>query len=131
MRKTDIEAVEKAMDGFYVGYAYLYLSAGGERKEYVFDMTPENIANFIGKHQYDAEKIVLTDMVDRLILDTAGGLINNCSNENLLNQIISHLAPIQMGERKPKEFPCVTRDLVDEYVAMEEVAVAKAEIAMM
>lgn len=130
MNEKDIEAVENAIDGFYVGYAYLYLSAGGAREEYVFDMTPENIASFIGSHQFDAEKIVLTDMVDRLILDTSGGFINNCPNQELCKQVVSHLAPIQMGDEEPKEFPCVTRELFDQYVVMEEEAVVRAEIAM-
>lgn len=55
-----------------MGYAYLYPSDGGNRQEFVFDMTPENIANFIGGHLEDAEKIVLTDMLDRLILESKG-----------------------------------------------------------
>ena len=57
----------------HAGYAYIYPLDGGARQEYVLEMTPENIANFIGAHQYDAEKIILTEMLDNLILDTAGG----------------------------------------------------------
>lgn len=86
MKQEDIEKVEKveqAIDGFNVGYAYLYPNDDSARQEYVFDMTPENIANFLGSHQFDAEKIVLTDMLDRLILDTTGGFINNCPNQEL------------------------------------------------
>ena len=33
------------MDGFNVGYAYLYPNSDSERQEYVFNMTSENIAN--------------------------------------------------------------------------------------
>lgn len=78
--EEEMEAVERATDGYQVGYAYLYPNAGNDRQEYVFDMTPENIANFIGSHMFDTQKIILTDMVDRLILDTVGGFINNCPN---------------------------------------------------
>lgn len=131
MKPEDIEKVEQATDGFYVGYAYLYPSDGSARQEYVFDMTPENIANFLGSHQFDAEKIILTDMLDRLILDTAGGFINNCPDQERCKSIVSLLAPIQMGEKEACEFPMVTRELYNQYTDMEEQAVMEAEIRML
>lgn len=94
-------------------------------------MTPKNIANFLGSHQFDAKKIILTDMLDRLVLDTAEGFIDNCPNKELCKQIIPVLAPIQMGEKEAEEFPIVTRQLHDEYIDMEEEAVMEATIAMM
>ena len=109
MNKKDKQNVEKVMDGFHVGYAYLYLNNNGERQEYVFNMTSENIANFIGSHQFDVSKIILTDMLDRLILDTVGGFIDNCPNQELCRQIIPKLAPIQMGQAEAEEFPIVRR----------------------
>ena len=54
MTREEIESVEKVMDGFRNGYAYLYPADGGNRQEYVFDMTPENIANFFQKEQLPA-----------------------------------------------------------------------------
>lgn len=131
MNKKDMEQVEKVMDGFHVGYAYLYSNDGGERQEYVFDMTPENIANFIGNHQSDASKMILTDMLDRLILDTAGGFINNCPNQELCRQILPNLIVIQTGAVEASGFPIVTRELFDEYCNMEEEAVMEAEISML
>lgn len=131
MKQEDIEKVEQAIDGFYVGYAYLYLNNDSARQEYVFDMTPENIANFLGSHQFDAEKIILTDLLDRLILDTTGGFINNCPNQELCKNIISLLAPIQIGEKEATEFPMVTRELYEQYTHMEEQAVMEAEIRML
>ena len=74
MKRKEQTIVEKEIPGReHAGYAYIYPLDGGARQEYVLEMTPENIANFIGAHQYDAEKIILTDMLDNLILDTAGG----------------------------------------------------------
>lgn len=131
MKQEDIEKVEQAIDGFNVGYAYLYPNDGGNKEEYVFDMTPENIANFLGSHQFDAEKIVLTDMLDRLILDTVGGFINNCPNQELCKNIIPLLVSIQMGEKEATEFPMVTRELYKQYTYMEEQAVMEAEIRML
>lgn len=131
MTEKEKEAVEQAMEGFHVGYAYLYPMEGIERQEYVFDMVPENIANFIGSHLYDAQKIVLTDMMDRLILDTAGGFIENCPNQELCRKVVTSLAPLQMGDNEPEEFPIVTRELYDRYCQMEEEAVMQAEISML
>ena len=68
MKKEEMELVEQLLEKDKLGYAYFYPSNKEVRKEFMFDMTPENIANFIGSHLYDAEKIILTDMADRLIL---------------------------------------------------------------
>lgn len=131
MTKKEIEAVEQLMEGYHVGYAYLYPLEGVERQEYVFDMTPENITNFIGSHLHASQKMVLTDMFDRLILETSGENISSCPNQELCNKILSILAPIQSGDSEVKEFPIVTREQYDSYCQMEEEAVMRAEISML
>ena len=83
-------------------------------------MTPENIANFIGAHQYDAEKIILTDMLDNLILDTAGGFIMNCPDQILCGRVLPLLAPIQMGWRKAKDIPVVSRVAFEAYAPQKD-----------
>jgi hypothetical protein len=95
-----------------LGYAYVYEKGnGGKHTDYMFNMTPENIANFIGKHAYTADKVILTDMCDRLIVESIyGGFIMNCPNQELCKKIIPHLIPIQQGEIEPKDFPVATRD---------------------
>lgn len=100
MKKEDMKQVEKVLDTELVGYAFLYPSGSGARKEYMISTTPENLANFLGSHFMDAEKMIVTDMCDRLILDTFGGFINNCPNQKLCGEIVAKLAPIQMGECK-------------------------------
>lgn len=131
MTKKEKEIIEiEIHGGFYVGYAYLYPLDGGQRQEYVFDMTPKNIANFIGAHQFDAQKIILTDMLDRKILDTIGGFIDHCPNQNMCKAVVQILAPIQMGQSEAEEVPMVCREVYDEYCNMEEEMVAKAEAAM-
>lgn len=131
MTKNDMEAIEKILDGNQVGYAYLYPSDGSERLEYVFDMTAENMANFIGQHQLSIKKMVLTDMCDRLMLDTAGGFLNNCPNQELCKKLLSLLPPIQMGEKEVEEFPIVAREIFDEYCQLEDQVVTAAEISML
>ena len=84
-----------------------------------------------GSHLYDTQKIVLTDMMDRLILNTAGGFIENCPNQELCRQVVAILAPIQMGDSEAEEIPFVTRKQFDRYCQMEEEAVMQAEISML
>lgn len=74
MTQKEIDMIDKIFDGENVGYAYVYSDGNRCSESFVFDMTPENIANFIRKHQTGVEKIELTDMLDRLILNTIGGV---------------------------------------------------------
>lgn len=73
MDQKTIDMMEKIMDTERMGYAYVYPSDGGARDEYLIATTPENMANFIGSRFPDVQKMVITDFLDRLILDTCGG----------------------------------------------------------
>lgn len=130
MRQKDKNLVEEILEGEQVGYAYVYLQ-DGSKKQYVFDLTASNIANFIGTYQSGVQKIILTDMLDRLILDTVGGFIYNCSDQELCKAIIPILTPIQTGEAGVQEFPLVTRELFEEYSWLEDQRVTAAEISML
>lgn len=130
MNQKEKQMVERIMDTEAIGYAYLYPATGGERKEYLISTTPENLANFVGGHFMDARQMIVTDMLDRLILDTAGGFLNRCPNQNLCREILKSLAPIQMGEAEPGEILAVDRDTADEYFMEEDQAVTMAEISM-
>ncbi len=99
MKKEDTEMMLRIFETERAGYAYLYPSDGGERKEDYISTTAENIANYIGSHMFEAEKIVITDMCDRLILDTCGYFINSCPNQEFCKEINPFLIPIQMGEK--------------------------------
>ncbi len=130
MDEKDQKIIEDEILGkAHAGYAYIY-SLSGNRQEYVFDMTPEHIANFLGAHQFDAEKIVLTDMLDRLILNTIGGLIDQCPDQDLCRRIVPLLASIQMGEAEAKEIPMVTMDSFNEYCNYEDETTTTAEYGM-
>lgn len=99
MKKEDMEMMLRIFDTERAGYVYLYPSGGGERTEDYISTTAENIANYIGSHMFEAEKIVITDMCDRLILDTCGYFINSCSNQEFCKKIHPFLIPIQMKEK--------------------------------
>lgn len=130
MNETLKEKVEKIMEEGNVGYAYLYPSNNAERQEFVFSMTPKNIANFLGSHFLDASKMILTDQLDRLILDSHGGFINCCPDQNLCKDILKYLVPIQMEHQDAEEFLMVTRDEYNEYGRWEDEQVTIAEMSM-
>lgn len=130
MDKKLKEKVEKIMEEGNVGYAYFYPGNMHAREEFVFSMTPKNIANFLGSHFLEARKMILTDLADRLILDTYGGFVDHCQDKELLHNIIGLLTPIQMGKVKPEEFLIITRDEYDEYGRWEDEQVTMAEMSM-
>ena len=88
------------------GYVYPY---DGSRQEYLFENTPFNIANFIMLHP-EAREIILTDELDRKILNTFGHFIDRCPDQKLLPQILEHLIPLQTCEREPQEIPVATME---------------------
>ena len=93
-----------------IGYVYM----GNQYAEYMFYNTPENIAYFLGSRP-KASRMVVTDSLDQMILDTVGGFINRCPDQELLEEIKKTLIPIQTGEAEAKPLFCPTMDEVDEY----------------
>lgn len=131
MKKEDIEMMQKIMDTERVGYAYFYPRESEGCEVYYISTTPENLANFIGSHFHDANRMAITDIVDRLILTTFGGFIADCPDQNLCLEIIPYLAPIQMGEKEVGEVLAIDRDIANEYFAEEERMATLAEYQSM
>lgn len=130
MDQKEKQMVERIMDTEAIGYAYLYPADGGSRKEYLISTTPENLVNFVGGHFVNAEQMIVTDILDRLILDTTGGFLNRCPDQNLCREILKSLAPIQMGATEPGDILVVDRDAADAYFREEDQAVTMAELSM-
>ena len=126
------ELYELMEDG-NLGYACVFKREDqGMHTDYMFKMTAENIANFIGKNAFTADKIIMTDMCDRLICESVfGGFLMNCPDQDLCREIIPHLAPIQLGEAVPKEFPVAAREDMEQLWAEEEESVMLAEFRML
>lgn len=131
MKSEDKKMVERIMDTGAMGYAYEYPYGGGARKEYMLALPPENLANFIGMRGYDAEKKVITDVMDRLIVNTCIGMLDVCPNQKLCGRIIEYLAPIQLGEKEAGKVLAVERKVADEYFAMKNEVVTIAEYQML
>ena len=106
-RSPEICAWEEKLDYFIplrdVVYAAVYRDSSC--MEYRFLDTPRNIANFIGSHPA-ADQIVLTDTLDRLVLDTRGSYIHTCPDREMLAKVMHFLLPIQHGEVPPEPVPC-------------------------
>lgn len=128
MTRREIRLVERVMEGWHVGYVYLYPMGGGKRKAFVFDLLPENIASFIYRNQYDASRIEVTDLRDRMLLniDARGG--SEVQNRDLCQRVVCSLQAILNGST-PAEFVIVTRELYDRYRPMEGVVEMEAAIA--
>ncbi len=110
------------------GYVYGY---DGSRKEYYFENSPSNIANFIMLHMENTDKMILTDLADRLILNTFGEFINQCPDKKLLQEILKDLIPMQMGEREPNEILVADEDEYIALLAEEDRKVTEAELRML
>jgi len=129
--KKEKSMIDRIQDSGRVGYAYFYPRDGGQRQEFYISTTPENLAKFLGIHYLDAERMVVTDIADRLILDTIGGYIDKCPDQGLCREIIPYLAPIQRGEKNAGEILMVTRDEADAYFQAEDEEVTMAEEQML
>ena len=130
MKQEAYDMVERIMDTEMMGYDYLYPRGDEMRKEYLISTTPENLANFIGSHFTDAGKMVITDVMDRLIVDTVGGFLDTCPDQKLCRELIGRLAPIQMGEQEPGEILAVDREMSEEYFREEDQMITMMELSM-
>lgn len=128
MTMDEINQVERAMDGFYVGYATVSSLKGIRTQQYVFNMTPENISGFLYTWKDRAGQVLLTDMLDRPLLKMESGCITQCKTKELKDQVVSLLDAIRIGQMPPAKFPMVTRELFQAYIDMEEEMVARAEV---
>lgn len=90
-----------------LGYVY---GLDGGRQEYYFEKSPSSIASFIMLKKENADKLVLTDTLDRLILDTYGEFINRCPDQKLLQEITAKLVPLQFGDKKPDDIAIVSME---------------------
>ncbi len=122
--------VQDILDTESMGYAYVYPMDGGGRKEYMLSLSSENLANFIGTYGFESEKIIVTDMFDRLVINTQMWFLDTCPDQQFCWELIDSLAPIHMGECEAGIPLAVRREIADEYFWEEEQMVTAAELAM-
>ena len=113
-----------------MGYAYLYPQGREIPEVFVFSLTPENIANFIGQQTGQNVEITITDQLDLTVLTTFGGFIDKCPDRSLLQNVLQHLVPIQMGQAMVKEVPTVSMDTMELYSEMLEQAQSEMRMEM-
>ena len=97
----------KLMASENVVRAYIY--RGRDSEEFWFDGTPDNIASFIIKNQ-DADRIILTDPLDRLVLNTYGSMIDSCPDRERLKCIARKMIPMQQDHLEPSVVPLYSRE---------------------
>lgn len=124
MEKLDELLSKDVATGYVHGY-------DGSRKEYYFENSPPNIASFIMLHKEHTDKMILTDMADRLILNTFGEFINQCPDQKLLQEILKDLIPMQMGEKEPDSILIADEAEYQDLLAEEDRQVTEAELRML
>ena len=64
-----------------IGYGCVYFNKDNEfHIDYQFPLYPSNISIFLEKHLEEANRIILTDMLDNLVCDFEGGFIMTLTN---------------------------------------------------
>ncbi len=104
-------------DNLIRGYVYPY---EGLRRKYLLEHSPSNIANFIMQHP-EAQKIILTDVLDNKILNTMGCFIDRCPDQALLPQILEHLLPMQTGQKEPMDILVASDEELDAFYEMPDI----------
>lgn len=115
LKVGEVHTIESILKTGNYGYAYFYKQSNEPPAVFLMTMSPENIANYLGAHQYDCYKMILSDKFDRQILDTIGGFINHCADRDLCQKILPHLIPIQQCRKKAEPIPMATYDAFDAY----------------
>ena len=115
LKVGEVHTIESILKTGKYGYAYFYKKSNEPPAVFLMTMTPENIANYLGAHQYDCYKMILSDKFDVQILDTIGGFINHCADRELCQKILPHLIPIQQCKKGAEPVPMATYDAFDAY----------------
>ena len=63
--------------------------------------------------------MILTDTLDRLVMDTFGEFINRCPDQKLLKDITKELVPMQLGEKEPVSIPIVSVEEAQAFLSQE------------
>lgn len=111
-----------------IGYVYAY---GGDQQCYYFEKSTSNIANFIMLYREHAVKMILTDLADRLILNTFGEFINRCPDQEFLQEILKDLIPMQMGEKEPSDILSASKEEFPELLTEMERNVMDAKLQIL
>jgi hypothetical protein len=130
MKSEDEQMLQRIMDIDTMGYACIYDSSG-KREEYLIALTAENLANLIGGKGGEARQISVTDVLDRLMVDSRMETLGSCLAQRLCRKINQFLASIQRGEEEAGEILAVCRDATDEYFAAKEKADILTEYQML
>lgn len=86
----------------------------GNGQTFWFEGTPKNIASFLVQNA-DADWIQITTVLDTPVLSSYGYFVDQCPDQALLESVIEHLVPMQMGTAAPEEFFCPTQEEYEDY----------------
>lgn len=81
-------------------FCYVYDNSEKYSGPVIISDEPENIANFVMANGI-ANKIIITDELDRLLVRTFGEFIDVCPDQKLFGPLKEALVPMQMGMKLP------------------------------
>jgi hypothetical protein len=82
-------------------------------------------------HREHAEKMILTDLADRLVLNTFGEFINRCPHQELLQELLKDLIPMQTGEKEPTEILSASEEEFQALLDEKEIKLMETELRML
>lgn len=129
----DREKLYRIMDQGNLGYACIFKTGeNGMHKDYMFNITSENIACLNATYANEADRIIVTDICDQFVCESVyGGILSNCQDQELCRDILKHLLPYQMGDQDPDDLMIATKEEMEELWHEEEVEVMRAELRML
>ena len=130
MEQADIEMINDIMDSEAVGYACFYPKDKSEVKDFLISTTSENIACFIRNWIEQADKIVIIDIVERMIMTINGEGIES-SNKKLIDEVQNSLRTKASGEKQRDILLAIPRKISDQYFFEEDQTVTMMEIGVL
>ena len=122
----------QAIPGFDAGFLEVIPVDRYHSKQYILDLTVENIAGILRSWKGKSRKIIMTDMMDRVILETEGDNIIQCAKPKLKEQVLSLLSAAEAGEAVlPEQIPMAPKSLWDRSLAMEARLEKEIELQML
>lgn len=131
MTLKDIMIIEKIMNSERMGYAFFSSSDGKVVKESLVSTTPDNIASLMSCFCRNGVSMKIKDMTERVLIETEGAQIKNCTSSKLRSTIEDILSLAGSSGGKASEMLVVAKDVAEQYFFEEDQAVSMMEIGVL
>ena len=130
MTQKDIKMIEKIMESERMGYASFSYQDGKTAKEALVSTTPENIASLMLHYQVSGMSMKITDIAERLLIETEGAQIKSCVSSELKSAVEDSLNFAESIGEQMCEILEVPKDVAEQYFFEEDQADFMEEMGM-